>query len=194
MSLFVSNTVKHRRMRGDAPVTCMLIIVGIIVICIACYYLFWYNRALERSITGEDIVVKDNIDETSLQNYRRRVQSYLAPHTVAMVKETRRLCGPVLNDKVSNINDTDKDLEALITKFHDFIEDINEQTCPKKHQQMQKDLAMAIGHSWRAACKCRSSLGEKDENKRKALIKEANEDLKQAVQYSKSGERLSVKI
>lgn len=193
MSL-ISRFAKRRSLRGDAPVTCMLIIVGILALCIGGYYMFWYNRALERAEHGLDVVTVKKLDTTALSGYRLRVRDHLQPMVSQIVKDTRIACNPVLHDKVTDSEEALKEIDKAIEAQRNYIGEVNGQTCPVQYVEMHKDLAMAIGLAWKGTVKCRKAMSIDDARERKILLKSANEDLKKAKKCATMAEVLCKKM
>jgi len=186
----LSGVFRRNKMRGDAPVTCMLIIVGILAICIGCYYMFWYNRALERAEKGEDVVVVKKTDPSAFNAYRLRVRDKLCPNVRMMVDNARKACGPVIREKVTDVEETKSELNKCIENQREYIGEINGQNCPAKYEEMHKKMAMAIGKAWKGCTKCEKALKTDDARERKIILKSAHDDLNKAKRYAEDANRL----
>ena len=170
-------------MRGDAPVTCMLIIAGVLILCVVCYYMFWYNRALERAANAEDVVVVKKQDTSSFNAYRLRMRDKILPTIDLLVGDTRKACNPVLKEKVTDTEEAAHEIDKVIDRQREYIGEVNGQSCPAKYVEMHKNAVKAIGFAWKGSETCKKALKEDDSTKRKAMLKEANEDLKRAKRF-----------
>ncbi|HBM96189.1 TPA: hypothetical protein DD394_01330 [bacterium UBP9_UBA11836] len=183
MSLSIFRKIRRKEMRGDAPVTCMLIIAGVLIACIACYYMFWYNRALERAATAQDVVVVKKQEPAAFNAYRLRMRDKLIPTTGLLITDTRKACNPVLKNKVTDTEETLSEINKVIDRQREYIGEVNGQSCPAKYVEMHKNVVKSIGFAWKGAETSKKALKEEDQMKRKAMLKEANEDLKRARRF-----------
>lgn len=183
MSLSIFKKIRRHGMRGDAPVTCMLIIAGILIACIACYYMFWYNRALERAATAQDVVVVKKQEPAAFNAYRLRMRDKIIPTTELIITDTRKACNPVLKNKVSDTEEALSEINKVIERQREYIGEVNGQSCPAQFVEMHKNVVKSIGFAWKGSETCKKALKEDDQMKRKAMLKEANEDLKRAKRY-----------
>ncbi|MGM9999526.1 MAG: hypothetical protein ACI38Q_09115 [Candidatus Bruticola sp.] len=183
MSFSIMHKLKRRHMHGDAPVTCMLIIAGILIACIAGYYLFWHNRALERAITAQDVISVKKQDTSSFNSYRLRMRDKIIPTVGLIVNDTRKACNPVLKNKVSNQEEALSEINKVIDRHREYIDEVNGQSCPAQYVEMHKNVAKSIGYAWKGSETCKKALKESDAAKQKAMLKEANEDLKRSKRY-----------
>ena len=183
MSLSILRKLRRNKMRGDAPVTCMLIIAGVLIACIACYYMFWYNRALERALTAQDVVVVKKQEASAFNAYRLRMRDKIIPTTDLIISDTRKACNPILKNKVTDTEEALSEINKVVERQRDYINEVNGQTCPAQYVEMHKNVAKSIGFAWKGSETCRKALKEDDQVKRKAMLKEANEDLKRSKRY-----------
>ncbi len=183
MSLSIFKKLRRHGMRGDAPVTCMLIIAGILIACIACYYMFWYNRALERAATAQDVVIVKKQEASAFNAYRLRMRDKLIPTTGLIISDSRKACNPILKNKVSDTEEALSEINKVLDRQREYIGEVNGQSCPAKYAEMHKNLVKSIGFAWKGTETCRKALKEDDLNKRKAMLKEANEDLKRSRRF-----------
>ncbi len=194
MSLSVFKKLRRHGMRGDAPVTCMLIIAGVLIACIAAYYMFWYNRALERAATAQDVVVVKKQEPAAFNAYRLRMRDKILPTTDLLISDTRKACNPVLKNKVTDTEEAVKEIDKVIDRQREYIGEVNGQSCPAQYVEMHKNVAKSIGFAWKGSETCKKALKEDDQVKHKAMLKEANEDLKRSKRYHKLASEACVKM
>ncbi|MGM9991962.1 MAG: hypothetical protein ACI376_03820 [Candidatus Bruticola sp.] len=194
MSFSIVHKLKRRNIHGDAPVTCMLIIAGILIAGIAGYYMFWHNRALERAITAQDVISVKKQDTSSFNSYRLRMRDKIIPTVGIIIGDTRKACNPVLRNKVSDQEEALSEINKVIDRHREYIGEVNGQSCPAKYVEMHKNVAKSIGYAWKGSETCKKALKESDLAKKKIMLKEANEDLKRSKKYYNLAFRDCVKM
>ena len=163
------------RSRGDAPVTCLAIIVGTIVLGVWAYYHFWHNRALERA--GQDITIAKKVETSAVNAYRFRVRDRLMPATQRVNTNCRKACKAVYKDKNIDVDEVQSDLLKCEEEMRELIDDINGIIVPRKYESMHKNMAVSVGCNWQALCKARKALKKSDPTEKKQLIEESKKDL-----------------
>ncbi|MBQ7529318.1 hypothetical protein IJT10_05400 [bacterium] len=181
----VKNLRRKRSLRGDAPATCMFIIIGLIVVLAVCYRLFWYNRALERAETGQDIVTVKKLDPAALTSYRLRMRDKVIPMVGKVVADTENACKPIIHNKNYDKEQAQADVNKVLEFQREYITEVNAQKCPIEFEKVQKHLAMAISYSWKCSENCKKAMKTDDPNEKKMLLKDADSFLKKAKSYHK---------
>lgn len=164
-----------RRSRGDAPMTCLGIIIATIALGVWAYYHFWHNRALERA--GEDITIAKQSDTQSINSYRFRVRDRLMPAVERVNKNVRKAVFPIYKNKVTNQEEALSALLKCEEEQRDLIGDINEAIAPSKFSTMHKNMAVSVGCNWSALCKAREALKCDNKRERDILIKASKKEL-----------------
>ena len=193
MSSSTLRTVRRRRQAGDSPATCMLIIAGILVACALGYRYFWYDRALERAITAQDVAVSTSNDRDAYLSYRRRIRDKVNPMVKRLVEDGRKACMPVIRDKVKDVEETKSALNKCMEAQRSYIEEINSQTTPKDYEELHKSLAMSVGNIWKACNLCDKAMDITEPAEKKATLKEADRYLKNARKYQRRAQEIVVK-
>lgn len=168
----------RRRPNGDAPVTCLIIIVAIIAIGIFCYYYFFQNKALDNA--GQDVTIVKKLDPTAVNAYRLRVRDKFVPLVRVTCDESRKALMPVIKGKVKSASDVESEFNQLDKRLHEAIEEINSQGCLQKYADMHRKLARSIGYNWQALKDCKQALKEDDLAAKKRLLESAQKNLNNA--------------
>lgn len=181
----VPGWVSRRRPRGDAPVTCMVLIIAAIAAGIFCYYHFYYDRALQRA--GQDIVVLAKSDDGAVNTYRLRTRDKIAPAVNTAYSDTRKLLNPVFENKVSSFSDIEADWTHMNNVVHDLIVEVNSQGVPSKHKEVHRKFARSVGENWNALMLVKQGFKEEDMKLRKAAFEKAkNEIMKSKRDYTQA--------
>ena len=162
---------KGRRPLGDAPMTCLGIIIATIALGVWAYYHFWHNRSLEKA--GQELTVVKKADTASTNAYRFRVRDRIQPAVSHLNKDVRKALIPIYKGKVTDKEETLSELNQLEEKMRDLISDVNEAIVPTKFEHMHKNFAECIGYDWQALCKAREAINTDEDAMAKSLIKES---------------------
>ncbi len=166
------------RPHGDAPVTCLLIIIGVIAIAIFCYYYFFQNKALDNA--GQEITIVKKLDPAAVNAYRLRVRDKFIPLVRVTCEESRKTLTPVIKGKVKSASDVESEFNQLDKRLHEAIEEINSQGCLPKYADMHRKLARSIGYNWQAFKDSKQALKEDDLATKKRLLESAKKNLDNA--------------
>lgn len=190
----LNNLWRRRLIHGDAPATCMFIIVGLIVILAVCYRLFWYNRALERAETGQDIVTVKKLDPAALSSYRLRMRDKVIPMVGKVVNDTENACKPIIHNKNYDKDQAKEDVNKVIEFQREYIGEVNAQKCPITYEKAQKHLAMSISYCWKCSENCKKAMSSDDANEKQMLLKAADSYLKKAKDYHKFAKKEHARV
>ncbi len=165
----------RKRSRGDAPMTCLGIIIATIALGVWAYYYFWHNRALERA--GQDITIAKTSDTSSINAYRFRVRDRLMPATLRVNRNARKAVTPIYKNKVKDEEQTEIDLTKCEEEMRELITDINEAIVPSKFSESHRNMAICVGCDWQAVRTARKAFKESDKTVKDQLIKESKKHL-----------------
>lgn len=165
--------------RGDAPMTCMAIIVGAIILGVVAYRFLWKDRALERACTAADITVNNRADTQAINTYRLRTRDKYQPGVNAMHKKYRKLCTAVYKEKISK-EAFDKDFRDLDEAIRNLLDDINEVIVPSKHADMHRNMAITLGNDWKAMCLAKEAFYATEASVKKQKMEESKKALSDA--------------
>jgi hypothetical protein len=170
--------VPGTRPRGDAPLTCLGIIILVLVGAVWGYYHFLHDRALENA--GKEIVISSTTTDEARNNYLRRMRTNHVPAVRRMGQETRKFAIQVFNGKVKDSETAEELIRPIETRLRDLISEVNSQGAPKQFAEVHRKLAIAVGEYWQTLVKIRKGLRAKETSEQKALFKEAQKHLKTA--------------
>ncbi|MGI5844992.1 MAG: hypothetical protein ACOX9B_12555 [Candidatus Xenobium sp.] len=170
--------VPGTRPRGDAPLTCLGIIILVLVGAVWGYYHFLHNRALENA--GKEIVVNNTTTDEARNNYLRRMRVNHIPAVRRMGEETRKFSVQVFNGKVKDSETAEELIRPIETRLREVIDEVNSQVSPKQFAEVHRKLAIAVGEYWQTLVKIRKGLRAKETSEQKAFFKEAKGHLKTA--------------
>ncbi|MDO5296449.1 MAG: hypothetical protein Q4F00_07440 [bacterium] len=166
--------------RGDAPMTCMAIIVGAIILGVVAYRFLWKDRALERACTAQDITVNNRADTQAINTYRLRARDKYQPGVNAMHKRYRKLCTAVYKNKVGSKENFESDCLHLDEDIRTLLDDINEVIVPSKHADMHRNMAITLGNDWKAMCLAKEAYYATEESVKKQKMEESKKALSNA--------------
>ncbi len=165
----------RKRSRGDAPMTCLGIIIATIALGVWAYYYFWHNRALERA--GQDITIAKSSDTGSINAYRFRVRDRLMPATLRVNRNARKAVTPIYKNKVKDEEQTLLELTKCEEEMRELITDINEVIVPTKFADSHRNMAICVGSDWEAVCTARKAFKASEKPIKDQLIKESKKQL-----------------
>lgn len=166
------------RPRGDAPITCLVIIIVALIGAVWGYYHFFHNRALENA--GKEIVINSTTNDESRNNYLRRMRTNHVPAVRRMGLETRKLSVQVFNGKIKEPEAAEELILPIENRLRELIEEVNSQGTPKQYAEIHRKLALSVGQYWLTLVKIRKGLAAKETSEQKAFFKEARAHLKEA--------------
>ncbi len=169
----------NHRSRGDAPVTCMGIIIATIVLGILAYRFFWRDRALERACDGLDINENKRADTAAINTYRLRARDKYIPMIDHMNQRYRKVCLQVYKGKIDKAA-FDDDYLHLDEDIRQTIDDINEVIVPSKFVPMHRNMAVTLGRDWKALCLAKEAIEAAEEPVKKQKIAESKQELSKA--------------
>ncbi|GEM_PF-2457503 len=170
--------VPGTRPRGDAPVTCLVLIIVTLIGAVWGYYYFFHNRALENA--GKEIVVNSTTNDESRNNYLRRMRTNHIPAVRRMGLETRKFALQVFNGKIKDPEAAEEAIAPIENRLRELIDEVNSQGTPKQYAAIHRKLAASVGQYWQTLVKIRKGLAAKETREQKAFFKEARGHLKEA--------------
>jgi len=170
--------VPGTRPRGDAPITCLVLIIVSLIGAVWGYYHFFHNRALENA--GKEIVITSTTTDESRNNYVRRMRTTHVPAVRQIGSATRKFAFQVFNGKIKDPETAEKAIAPIENRLRELIDEVNSQGTPKEFADIHRKLATSVGLYWQTLVKIRKGLVAKESSEQKALFKEARGHLNQA--------------
>lgn len=190
--LFRGPSWLERRPRGDAPVTCLAIIVGTIAAGVFVYYTYFQNASLEKA--GTQVVVLDKVDSQSFNAYRIKMRDKVDPMVRTCGEKCRKAMNPVIRGKVTTLEACESELNLADSAMREAIDMVNSQGVPKQFSDMHHKYAKSIGANWKALVAVRKALKEDDKKLRKASLNEAKKELKKGRRLYTSAHDASLRM
>lgn len=166
------------RPRGDAPITCLVIIILAMIGGVWAYYHFFHNRALENA--GKEIIINATTNDESRNNYVRRMRTTHVPAVRRMGEETRKLAVQVFKGKLKDPAEVEESILPIENRLRELITEVNNQGTPKQFAELHRKLAISVGLYWQTLVKIRKGLAAKETSEKTAFLKEARTHLGQA--------------
>lgn len=169
-----------RGSRGDAPMTCMGIIIGAIILGVLAYRFLWKDRALERACTAQDINVNNRADTQAINTYRLRARDKYEPAVSRIHQRYRKVLTQVYKGKATDKEAFEKDCLHLDEDIRQVLDDINEVIVPAKHADMHRNMMITLGNDWKALQLAKQGYYETEEPLKKQKMEESKKALSTA--------------
>ena len=181
LGIFGVNRKKHggkswclsHRSRGDAPMTCMGIIIGAIILGVVAYRFLWKDRALERACTAQDININKRADTQAINTYRLRCRDKYEPAVSRMHQRYRKVLTQVYKGKADDKDAFEKDCLHLDEDIRQVLDDINEVIVPSKHADLHRNMMITLGNDWKALELAKKAYYETEEPLKKQKMEES---------------------